>query len=325
MDILFLGTSAGVPTRARNVTATAIRKRNAKTWVLVDCGEGTQQRVLRTSLSLNRLDAILITHVHGDHCYGLPGLLSSASMMGRETPLTIVGPQPIRAFLEAVQATTGLHLTFPIEFVDVERLPADFRTSDFAVEASALSHGVASHGYALVERGIQRKLDTRRLEALGVARGPAWGRLHRGEDILLEDGTRVTSDEVLLPARGARKVVIAGDNDTPKLLEGLCAGADVLVHEATYTREIVDRLGTDNGHSTAEAVAAFARDIGLPNLVLTHFSPRYQHDRGVTPSIADIEREARDHYRGTLWLANDFDVYRLSRDGRLCHAGPTRS
>lgn len=320
MEIVFLGTSAGVPTKARNVSALAVKKRSAKAWYLVDCGEGTQQQVLRTRLSLHKLEAILITHVHGDHCYGLPGLLASASMAGREQPLTIVAPARIRDFLEAIRATTGLHLTFPIEFVAVEGLTEPIDTPDFALEAATLSHGIASYGYAFVERGIERKLDTAGLEAAGVTRGPLWGRLSSGEDVALEDGSWVRSADFLLPQRRARRLVVGGDNDTPALLDGLCTDADALVHEATYTRDVVERLGTDNQHSTAAAVAEFAQAKGLANLVLTHFSPRYQYDRNATPSIGDIEREARSHYRGNLFLASDFDTYQLSRDGILSRA-----
>ncbi|MBS9404410.1 MBL fold metallo-hydrolase [Halomonas sp. TRM85114] len=317
MEILFLGISAGVPTKARNVSALAVRKRSAKAWYLVDCGEGTQQQILRTPLSLNRLEAIVITHVHGDHCFGLPGLLSSASMTGRERPLTIVAPARIRAFLEAIQATSGLHLTFAIEFIAVEDLVEPVVLPDFALEAAALSHGVASYGYAFTERGVERKLDIAGLEAAGVTRGPLWGRITKGEDVTLDDGLLVRSDDYLLPQRRARKLVVGGDNDTPALLDALCTGADVLVHEATYTRAVVERLGTDNQHSTAAAVARFAQHKALANLVLTHFSPRYQYDRDAIPSIDDIEHEARSHYRGNLFLANDFDLYQLSHDGVL--------
>ena len=317
MELLFLGTSAGVPTRSRNVAALAVRKRNAKAWYLVDCGEGTQQQVLRTPLSLNRLEAILITHVHGDHCYGLPGLLSSASMTGRERPLTIVAPARIRAFLEAIQATTGLHLTFAIDFIAVEDLAEPVVLPDFAVEAAALSHGVASYGYAFTERGVERKLDIAGLEAAGVTRGPLWGRIAKGEDVTLDNGLLVRGEDFLLPQRRARKLVVGGDNDTPALLDELCNGADVLVHEATYDRAVVERLGTDNQHSTAATVAGFGQHKRLANLVLTHFSPRYRYDRDATPSIGDIEHEARSYYRGNLFLANDFDLYRLSRDGVL--------
>ncbi|QJQ95820.1 cyclodeaminase/cyclohydrolase family protein [Vreelandella populi] len=317
MEIIFLGTSAGVPTRARNVSATALRKHNAKGWYLVDCGEGTQHRILRTPLSLNRLEAIAITHLHGDHCYGLPGLLASASMAGRTRALSIVGPASVKGFLEVIEAASGLHLTFPLLFSEVDTQPGAVELPDFTLEAGALSHGVASYAYAFTERNLQRSLDTQRLEAQGIARGPVWGRLYRGEDVSLDDGTTLRSDDYLLPARRARRVVVGGDNDTPRLLATLCKGADVLVHEATYTHEIVERLGTDNQHSTAAAVATFGAEQEIANLVLTHFSPRYVYRRNASPSITDIEREALAHYQGNLFLANDFDRYRLSREGVL--------
>ncbi|MHB0774901.1 ribonuclease Z [Halomonas sp. WWR20] len=317
MEMIFLGTSAGVPTKARNVSALAIKKRNAKAWYLVDCGEGTQQQVLRTRLSLNRLDTILITHVHGDHCYGLPGLLASASLAGRQKPLRIVGPQAVHDFLKAVRATTGLHLTYPVEFLAVEALTGPVDSGDFSIETATLSHGVASYGYAFTEQGIERRLDTERLAALGIPPGPDWGRLFKGEDVMLEDATLLTSESVLLAARRARKIVVGGDNDRPGLLGEACAGADVLIHEATYTQDIVARLGTHNQHSTAASVADFARHQQLSNLVLTHFSPRYQYARGASPSIDDIEKEARCYYQGNLFLASDFDTYQLSRKGKL--------
>jgi ribonuclease Z len=321
MEIIFLGTSAGVPTRIRNVTATALKKQDGKAWYLIDCGEGTQHRVMQTPLSLHRLEAVLITHVHGDHCYGLPGLLASASMAGRRHALTIVAPTSIRDYLEAIQATTGLHLTFSLEFVAVEAMDASLRLPDFAVEAVSLSHGVASYGFVFHERGVESRLDTERLDALGVPRGPDWGWLHRGEDVTLGNGTQIRSEDVLLPGRPARKVVIGGDNDDPSRLEAACRGADLLVHEATYTEAVVERLGTDNQHSTAAAVAAFAQRLELPNLILTHFSPRYHDNRQVSPNIDDVEHEARSHYRNTLYLARDLETYRLSRDGEVIRMG----
>ncbi|MDW5377682.1 ribonuclease Z [Halomonas sp. HP20-15] len=317
MQLQFLGTSGGVPTRTRNVSAVALRLDSGKRWYLVDCGEATQHRLLRTSLSLVKLEAILITHQHGDHCYGLPGLLASASMAGRTQPLTIVGPQAIGDFLDAVQATTGLHLSFPLVFVDVETLDGPLELADFSVDCAALSHGVACYAYAFSERHVERKLDRQRLQALGVEPGPLWGRLQQGEDVELADGTRLASAEVLLAGRRPRKVVIGGDNATPARLARLCERADVLVHEATYTEVVVARLGTDNRHSTAARIAAFAQAQGVPHLLLTHFSPRYVYARDAAVSIGDVEREARGHYAGHLALADDFDVYSLSREGVL--------
>ncbi len=317
MELLFLGTSAGVPTRSRNVSATAIKSDKSRRWCLVDCGEGTQHRLLHAALSLGQLDAILITHLHGDHCYGLPGLLASASMTGRQAPLALIGPRPLEAFVKAIQAATGLHLAYELRFLAIESLAMPFETADFTVEAAALSHSVLSYAYGFSEKNLPPKLDTHRLEALHVPRGPDWGRLQHGEDVVLEDGTRITSSEVLLPKRTPRKIVIGGDNDTPALLESLCRDAQVLVHEATYTQAVVERLGTDNQHSTAARVARFAQRLGLPNLVLSHFSPRYQLLEGAIPGIRDIAQEAAAHYQGRLFLAEDLARYRLAPGGEL--------
>ncbi|MBZ9559635.1 MULTISPECIES: ribonuclease Z [unclassified Modicisalibacter] len=317
MRLHFLGTSAGVPTRSRNVSAVALQPETGKRWYLIDCGEATQHRLMRTSLTLPNLETILITHVHGDHCYGLPGLLASASLAGRERPLSVVGPPAIRDFLDAVQATAGLHLSFALDFIAVEPAQGPLELADYRVESAALSHGVASYAYAFTERHVERQLDRDRLLALGLPPGPAWGRLQRGEDAFLADGTRIASDAVRRATRRARKAVIAGDNDTPARLGRLCEGANVLVHEATYTEPVVARLGTDNGHSTAARVAKFAASEGLPSLILTHFSPRYATRRDASPSIADIEHEARAHFSGALFLARDRATYGVNREGSI--------
>ena len=334
MEMIFLGTSAGVPTKARNVSGLALKKQSDKAWTLIDCGEGTQHQLLHTKLSLNRLSAILITHVHGDHCYGLPGLLASAAMSGREQPLLIVAPSPISGFLESIQALIGLQLPYRIDFIDVESATQGIGTNDFYIEPVALSHGVASHGYVFTEKGVERKLDKQCLVDLGVQPGPVWGRLQQGEDVRLDNGMILKSEDFLRTMRRARKVIVAGDNDKPELLAAACRQADVLVHEATYTRDAVERIGTSHQHSTAGSVAEVACNSALTNLVLTHFSPRYQYARRATPadtlsnssnmaSIQGVEDEARRAYSGNLFLANDFDTYHLSRDGWLTRQART--
>jgi ribonuclease Z len=314
MDLLFLGTSSGIPTRQRNVTALALQEETGSAWYLVDCGEGTQHRLLQASLSPTDLEAIFITHVHGDHCYGLPGLLASAGMLGRKRPLTLVGPAAIEAWLRATQEQTQLFLPFEVRFVAVESL-AQWENERFRVEAYPLSHRVPSFAYRFTELNLLPSLDTGKLVAEGIERGPIWGKLHKGMDVPYGDRLLCSRDYLHFPYP-ARRVVVGGDNDRPELLQDACAQAQVLVHEATYTQEVAARMG-DVGHSAAAAVAAFAESVRLPNLVLTHFSARYQENTDRSPSIDDIRREAEEHYQGRLFLAEDFARYRLSRSGEL--------
>jgi ribonuclease Z len=319
MEFIFLGTSSGSPTKSRNVSGLALRKAGAKPWILVDCGEGTQHRLLHTSLSLNRLQAICITHVHGDHCYGLPGLLASAAMSGRSAPLTIIGPAALQGWVKATQEATHLTLCYPLHFIDVAALTKrqdPVAVEGFNITALPLSHRVPSFGYEFVETGQPRKLDVDKLKADGIASGPQWGQLQRGELVTLVDGRVVEGRDYLLALRAPRKVIICGDNDNPALLAGRVDSANVLVHEATFTRDIANKLGVGPQHSSAMSIAQFAAKAVVPNLILTHFSPRYK-DGGVGMSIRDIEQEAKAHYDGNLFLARDLEVFHLDRSGEL--------
>lgn len=315
MDLLFLGTSAGVPTKARNVSATAVIEATGSHWYLVDCGEGTQHRLLHTPLSIRDLRAIFITHVHGDHCFGLPGLLASAGMSGRTQPLDLVLPVALHEWVRQGLAASDTFLPFELRLLAVEDL-LEWHSEAMHVTTVQLSHRVPSVAFVFTELNPEPRLDIARLEAEGVPRGPLWGELVKG--LVVEYGGRVLHGrDYLRPSRPPRRVIVCGDNDNPELLADAARGADVLVHEATFTQPVVARTGVTFGHSTAAAVARFAEAAGVRNLVLTHFSARYQPDPRRSPSIVDIRDEAAAHYSGHLTLAQDLQRYHIGREGCL--------
>jgi ribonuclease Z len=153
----------------------------------------------------------------------------------------------------------------------------------------------------------------------GVEPGPSWGELQKGNDVTQEDGRLLRSDDYTQTPRVARRLIVAGDNDDPTLLTGACEGSHVLIHEATYTQDVADRVGPWPQHSSAEQIARFAQQAQLPNLVLTHFSSRYQSAPDVKPNINQLAAEAMRHYRGPLFMARDFDAYRLEKDLSLIY------
>lgn len=317
MEFTFLGTSAGTPTRIRNVTGLALQHGGPKGWYLIDCGEGTQHQRQYTRHSLQQLRAIFITHVHGDHTYGLPGLLASASMAGRTEPLPLIAPRPVRTFVETALSACDSHLGYDIEFIEVGAPDFQWQDSHVHVSTAALSHRVPCVAYIFTERQPGRTLLTDKLEDDNIPPGPAWGELQRGRDVTLDDGRRLRSDDYVAFVHPPRRIVVGGDNDTPALLTDACREAQVLIHEATYTQAVSERVGPIPQHSSAEQVARFAAAVGLPNLVLTHFSSRYQLTHRSAPLIHEIADEARQFYGGNLQLARDLETYQLHRDGTL--------
>ncbi|MGM8884905.1 ribonuclease Z [Psychrobacter sp. 1U2] len=346
LQLTFLGTSAGVPTKQRNVTALAIEclnpysssrnqsRKKSRPWLLIDCGEGTQQQLLQTKLSLHQLTAICITHVHGDHCYGLPGLLASAAMSGRTAPLTIIAPKAIHDFLDAVKSTTELHFPFAIDFIAIEEVLSDNvakiplaldNQQQLEIDITKLSHRVTSHAFGVTQTISQRMLDTKKLKAAGIPASQLWGQLQQGHDVHLDDEQQLLSEDYVLNNKRRTRIVVAGDNDRPELLGTAVKNADLLVHEATYTNEVKARIlaknsgkvGFDPMHSSAQQVAQFAQDSGLQHLILTHFSARYQNfdnPNSDTANMSHIRLEAQRYYQGHLWLAEDFAQYTVEGD-----------
>ncbi len=317
MEFIFLGTSSGTPTKQRNLTALALKGKSNKRWYLVDCGEGTQHQLMHTPLSISKLRAIFITHMHGDHCYGLPGLLGSATMAGRTEKLTIVGPQELATMINTIQQTSRLWLDFELEFIDVATLTEPLDFYDYIVSPVTLSHRVACHGYHFIENNIEHSLNIDKLKALGIPASPVWGQLQQGEDVTLADGQLLLSKDFVITNRQPRVLLVGGDNDQPELLANVSVKPDVVIHESTYTADIAEKVGAGPQHSSAKTVAQYAEKAQISQLVLTHFSPRYAYARGASPSIRDIEAEAKQYYNGTLFLANDLDAYQLDKTGKL--------
>lgn len=314
MQIQFLGTSSGTPTKSRNVSAIALIENQSRQWYLIDCGEGTQHQVLRSSLSLNSLAAIFITHLHGDHCYGLPGLLASASLSNRKDPLLIFGPAGLDDWLKLTISATDLHLQYEIIVLPLSTL-ADYEIGQLQISTTTLSHRISSYAYIFTNNLDEVKLDIEKLSHHKIPQGPLWGRIRSGADIELE-GKTYKSVDFVHTEKTSRKIIICGDNDNPDLLTTQSAGCDVLVHEATFASDMAEQA-RKVGHCCADTIAGFARDAGIPNLVLTHFSARYHTQATGKGSIEALRHEAQQNYSGTLFLANDFDQFQLTKDGRL--------
>ncbi|WP_159725632.1 ribonuclease Z [Acinetobacter proteolyticus] len=313
LHFTFLGTSSGVPTLTRNVSALAIRNSKNKDWILVDAGEGTQHRIQQAKLSLQSLVAICITHVHGDHCYGLVGLLASAGMNARTAPLTIIAPKEIQQWIEVTAQLTDLHLPYPLNFIDVNEATQILQlTDELSIQAHPLSHRVPSFAFSVIAQYTQKKLDTHALIQLGVPKGKVWGDLQQGLDVQFNDQTLNAVDFIQIETQRTHAIV-GGDNDRPELLAQACQDAQLLIHESTYTQAILDKVGSGPMHSSAKMVAEFAQQQSLSNLILTHFSPRHQDSAGQQ----EIAEEVRKFYQGNFYLAHDFDQFSLDESGRL--------
>lgn len=316
LKLTFLGTSAGVPSRQRNVSGLALEPTNRHAgWFLIDCGEGTQQRLQRTKLSLHTLTAICITHVHGDHCFGLPGLIASIGMAGRKEKLILIAPQPIWDWLQMTLDLTQSHIPYPIQHIDVALMttsPESLQSSGIQLSRHELLHRTPSYGYGFTLTTKKRRLNVPALKAIGLPAGPMWKALQQGNTVTFNDKSLQCDDFVTTNTESVN-VLIGGDNADPNLLRAACQNTQLLVHEATYTQNILDIVGTGPMHSSAQLVAQFAEAVAVPNLILTHLSARYHNREGMQAILS----EAQAHYQGSVYVANDLDCFQLSAAGEL--------
>ncbi|WP_219837522.1 ribonuclease Z [Paenibacillus sp. R14(2021)] len=306
MQLTFLGTSAGRPTRTRNVTSIALSLPEPKGgfW-LFDTGEGTQHRMLGSKLKLNKLERIFITHLHGDHLYGLPGLLSSRGYFEGAGPLEIYGPSGIRAYLESIFHLSGVHLGYELRIIEVEA-GVVMEDDKFKVEAAEMEHRVPCFGYRITERPQPGALNLPVLSRLGVPFGPLFGKLKRGEDVTLSDGRTIAAGEVVGQPTPGRVITILGDTRPCDNAVMLARGADLLVHEATFAGGMEEKADA-YGHSTILQAAETARDGGAKRLVVTHFSSRFDDE-----AVADMVESAKSIFP-SIDPAADFAEFNVPR------------
>jgi ribonuclease Z len=287
LSIVFAGTAASVPTVRRGLPALLVRRGGDR--ILFDCGEGTQRQLMQ-SVGLTELTEVFITHFHADHWLGLPGLLKTYDLRGRERPLAIHGPRGLRELIVLALRAAG-RVSFQLDLIELE--PGEVLARDgYEIAPFAVSHRGRAFGYALYENERPGAFDPEAAVRLGLVPGPEFGRLQRGETV-----RGVTPDKVLGPPRPGRKIVISGDTLPCETLAVAAHRADLLIHEATFAEEDRERA-LETGHSTAGQAATIALEAEVALLALTHLSARHP--------AAVLRDEARAIFPETV-LPRDFD------------------
>ncbi|HEY6223883.1 MAG TPA: ribonuclease Z [Gemmatimonadales bacterium] len=283
LSVTFLGTSAARPTIERNVSALVLQREGET--LLFDCGEGTQRQMMRYGVSF-ALSEIFFTHFHADHFLGMIGLVRTLGLQGREEPLRLYGPRGAKQVLNQALLLGVERVPFGVEIHEVKPGAVIGERTGYSITAFATDHGAGSIGYALVESQRYGRFDPAQARALEIPEGPLWGKLQRGEAVELADGRTLTADSVVGPRRPGRKVVITGDTAPCASVVDAAAGADLLVHEATFGDEEKDRA-KETLHSTAREAAQIAKAAKVRKLVLTHLSARY------SVSAEELVKEAK--------------------------------
>ncbi|XEC97235.1 ribonuclease Z [Paenibacillus tarimensis] len=292
MELMFLGTGAGRPLKGRNVTSVALMFGLSRSFWLFDCGEGTQHQLLRTPLKLSAISHVFVTHLHGDHLFGLPGLLSSRSSEGGTKPVRLFGPNGLREWIDTSIRISRNHLDYDLDITEIEE-GVILETDRYLVTAARLEHRIECFGYRIAEKPKPGRLNAERLKEIGVPMGPLYGKLKRGEDVTWEDGRIIRAAEVLGPEKPGRIVAILGDTSPCEQAVKLSQHADIMVHEATFDATMTSKA-LDYGHSTTQQAAESARKAKAKRLIITHFSSRFG-----TEDLERLAEEAREVFPNT--------------------------
>lgn len=308
MQITFLGTSSGVPTRSRNVSSIALRlPQRAELW-LFDCGEGTQHQLLRSDLKMSQLSRIFITHLHGDHIFGLMGLLASCGLAGNVQRVDLYGPPGLNEYIQAATRYSHTHFSYPVK-VHVVQPGIIYEDDEFTVSCSPLHHRITAFGYRIAEKDRPGRFDIEKAKALQIPPGRIYGQLKRGETVTLPDGRVINGTELCGPTEIGRKIAYCTDTIYSEGAVELAQDADVLIHEATFAHQDAD-LAFQRLHSTTTMAAQTALVAGAHRLIMTHFSPRYAP--GNIIELKDLLHEARAIFPKTD-MAYDFMAYGVPR------------
>lgn len=295
LRVVFLGTAGSVPTPKRSLPAVLIQREGEQ--LMFDCGEGVQRQMIIARAGFHRKMKVFVSHMHGDHVLGLPGLLQTMALLDRKKKLDVYGPPGTKLFLEDLRKTVQFALTFPVEIHEINETGVVCEEDEYTVQAIWANHVIPSLAYAFVEKPRPGRFHPEKAEASGVPEGPLWSRLQHGHRVKLSNGQIIKPEDVTGPLRPGRKIVYTGDTRPFKGFIKFASGADLLIHDSTFDDDLAETAEED-GHSTPKQAAKNAKKAKAKKLVLTHISARYD-------DLSILLKQAQKIFKDTL-VARDF-------------------